>query len=314
MTPPLLPVPEALRHAVLRRSPEAGTAWLDGLPTRCADLCRRWRLTVDGPPAHGATSLVVPVTGTAGRAALKLIGPLINAADEGAALEAFDGDGAAVIFDADDAANALLIEWLPGPSLATEPDRIAALRIAGELAGQLGRAPAPPGARSLAGGVAEWRRQLLAQHEAADRAGTAFSDDVFALALRAVDELAGDSAATLTHGDLSLENVLAAGRGRWVAIDPQLLAGTAAHEVHTIVRSHLADVFAAPDPRGLLDAWTRAATLAAGVDHDRTHRLSLARYVASAYWEAQHGGDAADVRRLRGAAMITARLVGSSGR
>jgi streptomycin 6-kinase len=310
VTEPFLSVPEALRQKVLRRSPVAGAVWLDELPSRCAELCRRWRLTIDGPSAHGATSIVAPVISATGPAALKVIGPLISAEAEATALAAFGGDGAARLYQADVAANALLIEWLPGPSLITEPDRVAALRIAGELAGRLGRVPAPVGVRSLANGAVEWHRQLLAQHEEADHTGVAFSDDVFALALHAVDELAGDSTRTLTHGDLSLDNILAAGSGRWTAIDPLLLAGTAAHEVHTIVRSHLADVFADPDPRSRLDTWTREATQAAGVDQARTHRLSLARYVASAYWEAQHGGDPADVRRLRGAAMITARLVG----
>ena len=253
MTEPLLLVPEALRYEVLRRSPVAGAAWLDELPRRCTELCHRWGLTVDGPPTHGGTSLVVPVIGATGRAALKLIGPLISAAAERTALEAFGGDGAVRLYKADDGANALLIEWLPGPSLITEPDRVAALRIAGELAGRLGRAPAPTAIRSLANGAGKWHRQLLAQHEEAEHTGTAFSDDVFTLALHAVDELAGDSAATLTHGDLSLDNILAAGPGRWTAIDPLLLAGTAAHDVHTIVRSHLTEVISDPDPAGTLE-------------------------------------------------------------
>ena len=311
MTEPLLLVPEALRYEVLRRIPDSGATWLDELPALATDLCRRWRLTIDGSPGHGATSIVVPVIASTGRSALKLISPWIDAAAERTALEAFGGDGAVRLLEADDSANALLIEWLPGPSLITEPDRTAAMRIAGELAGRLGRTPAPSGVvRSLASGAAAWRRELLTQHQTAEDTGTAFADDIFALALAAVDELATDRTSTLTHGDLSLDNILAAGPGRWVAIDPMLLVGTPAHDVHTIVRSHLADVITDPDPAGTLVAWTREACRAAGTDPAPTHRLSLARYVASAYWEDQNEGDPAIVLRLRAATMITARLVG----
>ncbi|WP_161606004.1 aminoglycoside phosphotransferase family protein [Microlunatus speluncae] len=305
-----LPVPDALRYEVLRRSPEAGARWLNDLPSRCARLCRRWGLRIDGPPAHGAAAIVVPVAGPGGRYALKLISPWTDAAAERAALEAFAGDGAARLLDADEDAAALLIEWLPGPPLITEPDRVAAMRIAGELAGRLGRTPAPAGTRTLAAGAADWRQELMAQHAAAEAAGEAFSDELLALALDAVDELATDRTRTLTHGDLSLDNILAAGPGRWVAIDPLLLIGTVAHDVHTIARSQLGAVITDPDPAGRLDALTREVTRAAGVDHGWAQRLSLARYVASAYWEAQHDGEAANVHRLRAAVLITARLVG----
>lgn len=300
-----LRLPDRFRHEVLRRSPEAGAVWLAELAGRCADLCRRWRLTVSGPVAAGATSVVVPVFTPAGPAALKIIGPMIDATAEATALKAFDGDGAVRLFETEPAANALLLEWLPGPSLAAEPDPVAAVRIAGRLAARLGRTSAPGGSTSLAAGALAWRHQLIEQHEAADRSRLAFPDDVFALTLAAVAELGAGRSDRLTHGDLSLDNIRSAGDGRWVAIDPLLVAGPVAHEVHTIVRSRLPEIGDA----ATLAALTAEATRAAEVDHGWAGRLSLARYVASTYWESQHGGDPANVRRLRAATLFSVRLL-----
>lgn len=300
-----LQVPERFRHEVLRRSPDAGAAWVTELPARCAELCRRWRLTINGPVSAGATSIVVPVIMTSGPAALKIIGPMIDATKEAAALDAFDGNGAVRLFEAEPAANALLLEWLPGPSLSDEPDPLVAVRIAGRLAEQLGRTPAPGGIPGLADGAAAWRHQLIEQHEAADGARLAFPDDVFAQALLGVTELGAERSDRLTHGDLSLDNIRSGGEGRWVAIDPLLVAGPVAHEVHTIVRSRLPEI---GDADALAEL-TKAAAEAAEVDHDQACRLSLARYVASTYWESQNGGDPDNVRRLRAATLFSVRLL-----
>ncbi|GAB3751710.1 aminoglycoside phosphotransferase family protein [Microlunatus parietis] len=300
-----LQVPDRFRHEVLRRTPVAGAAWLAELPGRCAELCRRWRLTISGPVAAGGTSMVVPVIMPAGRAALKIIGPTIDATTEATALQAFDGDGVVRLFEADPTANALLLEWLPGPSLDSEPDPQAAVRIAGGLAARLGQTPAPAGIAGLDDGAEAWRHQLIEQHEAADQAGLAFPDDLFAQALQAVAELGRSRPRRLTHGDLSLDNVLSDGDGRWVAIDPLLVAGPVAHEVHTIVRSRLPEI----GDTATLAELTKEAARAAEVDHGWASRLSLARYVASAYWESQNGGDPDNVRRLRTATLFSVRLI-----
>lgn len=45
---------------------------------------------------------------------------------------------------------------------------------------------------------------------------------------------------------------------------------------------------------------------AAGVEVGLAHRLSLARFLASYYWEAQHGGDPGNVENLRLGLFFTA--------
>ena len=40
---------------------EEGRAWIAGLPELAAGFLDRWELRLDGPPAHGAVALVLPV-------------------------------------------------------------------------------------------------------------------------------------------------------------------------------------------------------------------------------------------------------------
>jgi streptomycin 6-kinase len=289
----------AFRAQVLRRAPGA-EGWLEGLPQLWSRLSRRWGLAVAGAADTGATSVVLPVEEyrSGRRAALKLVSPVASAGDEAAALIAFDGRGAVALRDVDVDAQALLLEWLEGPSLQDEPDRSCAMRIAGGIAAELATAVAPPGAPSLAVQAIEWLRQLRHQHDVARRTGTALPDARFGLAAEVVSQLAEDRAAGLTHGDLSLSNIRRGERG-WVAVDPSLVAGTAAYEAHTVVRSHLAEIVASDDPVALAARWTREFTAAAGVDHREAWELSYARFVASYYWESQNQGDPITVERLR---------------
>lgn len=297
-----------LRTHVLRRSPVEGQDWLDRLPRLCAEVCRSWGLERAGTPQAGATALVVPVEGPAGRAALKLVSPVADAAREAAALEAFDGHGIVRLLRFDAEANALLIGWLEGPDLTSERDTPTVMRIAGELAREMSRVPAPDGVRSLADGAGAWAEAVQEQHRAAVRTGTALPGAILDRVLEVIDELSRDATPTLTHGDLSLTNVLRSGPDSWVAIDPLAARGTTAHEAHTVVRGRLPELLAGPRPAAQLEAWTRAFTDAAGVDHGLALRLSFARYLASYYWEAQNGGDRANVRHLREGVRLSAEI------
>ena len=139
--------------------------------------------------------------------------------------------------------------------------------------------------------------------------GVAVPEELFTLVLTIVGELGNDTTRTLTHGDLSLSNIMRASPDRWVAIDPYLLAGTAANEAHTVIRSHLPAILASRSPGSLLRGWTAGFSDAAGVEVGQAQRISLARYLASYYWEAQHGGDAGNVENLRLAVFLTANQV-----
>ena len=229
-------IPARLQAEVRRRDPEADV-WLTDLPTIWRDVSARWHLSIAGEPAAGAVSLVVPVHRTSGLAALKLVSPTVDASKEAAALQAFNGNGAVRLLGADLDRQALLLEWLDGPTLATHPDPAEAIGIAGGVARQLAGIPAPADAPTLSGDTVGWMELLQRQHSIALDRGEAAPEDLFALVVEIVRQLASDSAPTLTHGDLSLSNIMRAGGDRWVAIDPYFIAGTVANEAHTVIRS-----------------------------------------------------------------------------
>lgn len=304
-----LEVSAAFRAEVLRRDTSASW-WLDALPDLWRRLSHAWGLSAAGPVETGATSLVVSVVTQIGtRAALKLASPLVAVEGEAAALNAFGGHGAVTLLEADVERQAMLLEWLDGPALSEMSDHDAAMSIAGGLSRELASATPPLGAPHLSAQAAEWLIQLREQHGVAQQRGLALPDHVMELAVEIVEQLASDGTATLTHGDLSLSNILQADADRWVAIDPLLLAGTAANEAHTVVRSHMALISSADDPPALLHRWTRRFTDAAGVDHTMAHALSFARFMASYYWESQNRGATTDVARLRQAALWLAHSI-----
>ncbi|GAA1489144.1 aminoglycoside phosphotransferase family protein [Brachybacterium sacelli] len=274
--------------------------WLDTLPQRVAESCRAWRLRPDGEARFGGTSLVIPVR-TAGdaEAALKLVSPLADAGYESRALAAFAGHGVVGLLRADEDAGALLLERLAPPALAAHGSSpLEAARVAGSVADRLAVVPAPPEAPRLRDLAEDWLEQLHGQHAEATAVGSAVPEEVFARAARAVESLATDDSSMLTHGDLSLENILRRRDGSWCAIDPVLLRGPVEYEAHTVVRSMLARLLAVPAPLAALRDMHQEFCRAARADAATAWELSLARFVASAYWESQHGGEVADVGRL----------------
>src|SRR5262245_51036971 len=97
-----------------------GRAWMEALPGVVADLERRWELRL-GARAYGggSHSLVLPVTRSDGAPAVLKV-PVLDAENrrEADALRAYAGDGAALLYAADEASGALLLERLePGTPL-----------------------------------------------------------------------------------------------------------------------------------------------------------------------------------------------------
>ena len=144
-----------------------------------------------------------------------------------------------------------------------------------------------------------WAEAFQAHHARAVVDGLPIPAGAGERAAEIIDDLADDASRTLTHGDLSFENVMCRGDGSWVAIDPALLSGPVETEAHTVVRSVLASVLEEPRPREALRGVVEAFCEAAGADADRAAEISFARAVASWFWEAQHNGRTDDIERLR---------------
>jgi streptomycin 6-kinase len=200
-----------------------------------ARLIEHWGLTVGEPFEGGVASVVTPAVTAAGdEVVLKIQRPHRESEHEAAALELWEGNGAVRLLAYDPERHALLLErCMPGTPLAAAGQK-EALDVLVSLLPRLWKRTAAP-FRPLAEEAAWWMEQLPCEWE---RAGRQFDRRLLDAALAALSELAPTQGEqVLLHQDLHGENVLAAEREPWLAIDPKPLVGEREFAVAPIVRS-----------------------------------------------------------------------------
>lgn len=282
-------VPQGLRDVVVHHVPgpgmPSGATWLGTLPRLVGELLDAWDLRIDGDSRHGYAALVLPVRRRDGTpAALKVVWPHEEAADEHRTLRAWAGHGAVRMLATDRSRWALLLERLDPSRDLRGVEVLESCEHIGLLLARLDR-PATPWARRRSDHLAE----LVADIDAVRAAGTArhfprrMLEQGRALAL----DLAGDPGvdARLLHTDLHQENVLwRPDPGEWVAIDPQTMAAEPAFGVAPALWNRWEEARAAPDLRAHLRVRLEVLCAAGGIDPDRARPLSLVRMVRNAVW------------------------------
>ena len=247
--------------------------WLARVPQLLQGCVEEWDLRVGDPYELGAAGYAVRVELSDGTAAvLKLIYPHREAEHEAEALRVWDGDGAVRLLAYDEARWAMLLERCePGTLLASvEPDEALAVLI--DLLPRLWK---PVGApfRPLAEEARWWADSLPADWEAAGRPFERRLIEAAIDRLRVLATSQGDE--VLLHQDLHGDNVLAARREPWLAIDPKPLVGEREFAVAPIVR----------DPElghGRRDVLHRLDRLTAelGLDRDRARGWTIGQTIA----------------------------------
>ncbi|MEU9337660.1 aminoglycoside phosphotransferase family protein [Streptomyces sp. NPDC048290] len=282
-----LTVPPALARSYAAAFGEEGRAWLAGLPELAAAMLERWELRRDGEPGSGEASLVLPVRRADGTpAVLKLQLPRPEARAAVVGLRAWDGAGIVRLLDHDPASGTMLLERLDASrSLADVADDDTALRVLAGLLARLTARPAPaglPGLGTVAAGMLE----------EAPRAAGALADPADRRRLTdwaaAVAELAAEPGDRLLHWDLHYENVLAAEREPWLAIDPEPLAGDPGFDLWPALDSRWAEVVA-PDPRRVVGRRFDLLTETLGLDRARAAGWTRARLLQNALWDIADG-------------------------
>ncbi|MFF0461577.1 aminoglycoside phosphotransferase family protein [Streptomyces mexicanus] len=276
----VIEVPAALAASQEKFNGAAGRAFVAELPGRAAAFLRRWELRRDGPAMYGVCALVLPVVRAEGTpAVLKLQLLDEENAGEPAALRAWDGDGAVQLLAHDAPTCTLLLERLDAArTLAHVPDSREAVEVVGALLARLTARPAPAGLRRLGDiAAALLERTPPALRRVTDRADRRLLADC-AAALREVAAEPGDR---LLHWDLHYDNVLAAHRADWLAIDPKPLAGDPGFELLPA----LANRYDPAETRWRFDALTAAL----GLDRERARAWTLGRVLQTCVWELEEG-------------------------
>ncbi|WP_406343857.1 aminoglycoside phosphotransferase family protein [Streptomyces sp. NBC_00648] len=293
----VIDIPDELIATQTEFNGEAGRAFVAALPGRAEEFLDRWGLRPDaGPAMYGMCALVLPVTADDGTpAVLKLQLLDEENAGEPVALRVWDGSGAARLLRHDAATGTMLLERLDSSrELTTMPSRSAVLVIA-DLLSRLTSVPAPPEMRRLADIAAGMLEETpRAVRELRDPAERRLLEDCAA----AVREVAAEPGDRLLHWDLHYENVLAADREPWLAIDPKPLAGDPGFELLPA----LVNRFDATQLRWRFDAMTEVL----GLDRARARAWTLGRVLQNCLWEIEDGGRVLEAeqvevgRRVRG--------------
>ncbi|CAM5546824.1 hydroxyurea phosphotransferase [Streptomyces canarius] len=263
----VIDIPGELAQAQETYNGAAGRAFIAALPDLAADFLRRWRLTLDGPSMNGVSALVLPVVRADGlRAVLKLQLTDEESVGEPAALRVWDGDGAVRLLDHDPATGTMLLERLDeSRMLAGLGDTREAVLVIARLLAHLTSFPAPPGLRQL-GDIAE--AMLERTPWALERVPDPAARRIVADCAAAVREVVHEPGDRLLHWDLHDENVLAADRADWLAIDPKPLAGDPGFELWPALHNR----FDAAEVRWRFDAMTDVL----GLDRARARALPSA--------------------------------------
>ncbi|MFE3602480.1 aminoglycoside phosphotransferase family protein [Streptomyces sp. NPDC059142] len=279
----VIDIPEEFAETRSTWDGAAGRAFLAALPGMADDLLARWELRVNGPSLTGRCALVLPVEGADGTPAMLKLQPVDDeTAGEPVALRAWDGDGAVRLLRYDGTTGALLLERLSTRDLEPLEPREALPVIAGLLA-RLSAVPAPPELRRL-GDIAA---RMLDEAPALAAALPAGPDRRLLLdCAAAVREVAAEPGDRLLHWDLHFENVLAAEREPWLAIDPKPLAGDPGFELMPALRNR----FDPDDTLWRFDLMTETLAL----DRARAAAWTLGRVLQNLLWRLREGDTAPD--------------------
>ncbi|MFV0126270.1 APH(6)-I family aminoglycoside O-phosphotransferase [Streptomyces sp. HMX112] len=286
--PKAVEVPGALIASYTRAFGEEGRSWIDALPALAAQALDRWKLERDGEPGTGEASLVLPVRREDGtRAVLKLQMPREETTAALIGLRTWNGEGMVRLLDHDPESGAMLLERLDGTRTLTsiEDDDIAMSILAG-IQARLVSVPAPPELRSLGDIAADMLERVPS-------AVTALADPAERRLLRdwasAVSELVSEPGDRMLHWDLHYDNVLAAERQPWLAIDPEPLAGDPGFDLWPALDSRWDDVVAKGDTPRLLRRRFDLLTEALDLDRARATGWTLGRLLQNALWDIEDG-------------------------
>ena len=209
--------------------------WFERVPG-LVEACRaEWGLALGEPYPSGAGGYVVPAELPSGEAAvLKLVFPHRESEHEADALELLGGEGAVGLLARDDERSALLIERCePGTPLSAAGSETA-LDVLVALLPRLWR-PAGEPFHTLVDEATWWVSYLEPKWEDAGRPYERRLLDAALEALTTLPSTQGEL--VLVSQDLHGNNVLAAGREPWLAIDPKPLLAEREFAIAPIVRS-----------------------------------------------------------------------------
>ncbi len=283
--------PEHFIQHILKINGEEARAWLDRLPTILTACEQRWGLTMGAPFAHLSFNYVAPALRADGTVVIvKVCGMSDEFLPQWEALRLVAGHGMVQLLGYDVEDEVLLMECLqPGTLLSTVEDDEEATAVAARVMRQLW-CPVPEGHPFPT--VEKWGKGFGRLRSYFEGGSGPFPPHLLEEAERLFAELSASSGEqVLLHGDLHHENILAAQRQPWLAIDPKGLVGEAVYETGPLLRNALTRVFQAAQPRRELERRVDQLADELSFDRVRIRGWGLAQAVLSVWWNIEDLGE-----------------------
>jgi streptomycin 6-kinase len=288
-------IPEDFARRMIELREDEGAAWLEQLPALIAEYERRWSIKAR-PPYALSYNYVAPAIRHDGTPVVLKVGMLGDELiSEIMSLRYYAGHGMVQLLEADDERGVFLLERLaPGTMLASlvPTDDARATSIAAGVMRELWRGPGgTPPATPLLGSIEDWAAGMQRMRAFFGGGTGPFPRALVEEAEALFSELlASQAAPVLLHGDLHHDNILAAQRAPWLAIDPKGILGEPAYEVGALLRNPLPQLLELPNPGQAMAR--RVAQLAEELelDRERVRGWGLAQAVLSAWWSVEDHG------------------------
>ena len=283
-------IPDDFKREMIALHGDEGHVWLDRLPAILAACEERWAITIGSPFADLSFNYVahaVQADGT--KVVVKACSPTDEFISESTALRLFDGHGMAQLLAYDTTDEVMLLESLrPGTALATMEDDERAISIATSVMRQLWR---PALTEHPFKSVFDWGKGFTRLRQHFDGGNGPFPAALLAEAETLYAELSASMAPpVLLHGDLHQDNILAAERHPWLAIDPKGLIGEPAYETGSLLRNPLPQILRVPQPGRLLARRIDQLAEELDIDRARIRNWGLAQSVLAAWWSIEDFG------------------------
>ncbi|MFD2170591.1 aminoglycoside phosphotransferase family protein [Tumebacillus lipolyticus] len=275
-------LPPHLAHTISGVHGERGADWISRLAEVIASCERRFQIEVQAPFPNLTYNVVLQAVDRSGReVVLKLSVPNEELNREIDAIEHFDGKGFVRCFAADRQLGALLLERVrPGTPLSAEGEEDRATRIFTSVVRKMKR-ELPSGGEfptlaNWAQGFKRLRERFAGGCGPLSAAMVERAEQLYQQLIETTEE------SVLLHGDLHHDNILSAGGGAWVAIDPKGVIGDPCFEPFSYLHNYL---------QGKANLLRRIEVVCAelGLERERVVGWGFAQLMLSASWLIEDG-------------------------
>jgi streptomycin 6-kinase len=276
--------PDTFAQTITSIYGDQGAQWLAQLPQLIEQCVQQWQLTDLQPVANLTCNYVLFGMQNGMPVGLKLRCVADELGKEVTALTAFAGHGSVKLLAHNDQLGALLLERaLPGDTLTSyfPQDDAKATQIAANLVRTLHQVNPVGGFPLLHNVLPDLSKEPQALMPFLARARD----------LKA-HLLVTQQKQVLLHGDFHHGNILAAGNGTWVVIDPEGIIGDPVYDLAVYIRNPLKELVIAPNAKIIIPTRISDFAQQLGYSPQRIYDWVYVQAVCSVYWSLEDGLDA----------------------